>query len=359
MPSISELERRLERYALADDPQVQRLLVGATAPHVSDWQKWRAEIELRKILQQHRRYPFTDSVPRFSYFADQVVLGNTIKSGKLYRLKEQDLVQHVDVTGRSGSRKTTFMRNMMWEVSTPFWAFDRKQDYRHLIHDFDDLLVLPWYNFKFNPLKPPDGVKPVLWIQVFATSFTDAMELLTASRNFLIDVVVELYQEYNSGPYPTLQDLYQKVEDWKAHPVSKEGSYKGTVENRLKGLTRVGGHIFSFSDGYSIEGLRKRNVVFEVGGLYKEFQAFLQEMLFAYIYYYQLAQGNRTGEPELMLFTDEAKQLFSVYQEQQSAKGIPVVDDLMAKAREFGLPIVAADQEPGKLTESLKANTKT
>ncbi|MFU1780221.1 ATP-binding protein [Haloarcula japonica] len=363
-PSISELQRRLEKHGLDDNPKAQKLLTQATAPYLDQEQQWRARILLQKLIQKHRRYPFTDSVPQISYLTDQAILGKTIKSEKLYRLQEQDLVQHAGIFGRSGSGKTTLMRNLMAELSAPFWAFDRKQDYRHLIHDFDDLLVLPWYNIKFNPLKPPEGVKPILWIQVFATIFTDSMDLLSASRGFLIAVVAELYQDYNllkenTGPYPTLQDLFQKINDWKAHPSSKEGQYKGTVKSRLRGLTKVGGHIFNFSEGYSIEELRHRNVVYEVGGLYKEFQALMQAMLFAYVYYHQLAQANRSGELQLILFVEEAKQLFSVYQEQQSAKGIPVIDDLMAQSREFGLGIVAADQEPGKLTESLKANTKT
>jgi hypothetical protein len=38
---------------------------------------------------------------------------------------------------------------------------------------------------------------------------------------------------------------------------------------------------------------------------------------------------------------------------------MPEIDDMLAKARQMGLSTVAADQEPSKLTDSLKANTKT
>jgi hypothetical protein len=56
---------------------------------------------------------------------------------------------------------------------------------------------------------------------------------------------------------------------------------------------------------------------------------------------------------------DEAKQVFSVYKERQDAAGIPAIDELTAKMREFGEGLIVADQEASKLTDSIKANTYT
>lgn len=99
--------------------------------------------------------------------------------------------------------------------------------------------------------------------------------------------------------------------------------------------------------------------MFEIGGLNRELQRFIQQILFAKVYEYLLAQGRRDKGLQLLIYVDEAKQLFSVYLEQQSASGMPEIDDMMAKARQMGLGVAAADQEASKLTESVKANTKT
>jgi DNA-binding MarR family transcriptional regulator len=48
-----------------------------------------------------------------------------------------------------------------------------------------------------------------------------------------------------------------------------------------------------------------------------------------------------------------------VYKERQDAAGIPEIDELTAKMREFGEGLVVADQEASKLTDSIKANTYT
>ena len=48
-----------------------------------------------------------------------------------------------------------------------------------------------------------------------------------------------------------------------------------------------------------------------------------------------------------------------MYKERQDASGIPEIDELTAKMREFGEGLVVADQEASKLTDSIKANTYT
>lgn len=56
---------------------------------------------------------------------------------------------------------------------------------------------------------------------------------------------------------------------------------------------------------------------------------------------------------------DKGKRVFSVNKERQNAAGIPPIDELTVKMREFGEGLIVADQEATKLTASLKANTAT
>lgn len=51
--------------------------------------------------------------------------------------------------------------------------------------------------------------------------------------------------------------------------------------------------------------------------------------------------------------------MFSIYKERRGASGLPTIDELTAKMREFEEGLVVADQEATKLTDSIKANTAT
>jgi hypothetical protein len=83
------------------------------------------------------------------------------------------------------------------------------------------------------------------------------------------------------------------------------------------------------------------------------------EILFAYVYEYRMVQNHRSNGLNHLFFLDEGKRVFSVYKERQSESGIPEIDELTAKMREFGEGLVVADQEASKLTDSIKANTYT
>jgi DNA-binding PadR family transcriptional regulator len=141
--------------------------------------------------------------------------------------------------------------------------------------------------------------------------------------------------------------------------VRKQSDYRDTLLNRLEAMNLVAGTVFDCSQGYSIQKLLQRDVVFEFDGLSRDVQNFLMEILFAYVFEYRLAQNHRDEGLNHVFFLDEGKRVFSVYKERQDASGIPEIDELTAKMREFGEGIVVADQEASKLTDSIKANTYT
>ncbi|MFB6292031.1 MAG: ATP-binding protein [Candidatus Nanohaloarchaea archaeon] len=252
---------------------------------------------------------------------------------------------------------------MMLELEEPFWAFDLKQDYRHLSRDAE-VLVLPWSELRFNPLRPPMGVSPMRWAQVFSEVFTHATALLSGSRNYLLKRLVRLYKLYGlfdeaSEPFPSLFELEMLLREDSINYARKQSDYRDTVLNRLEAFTLVGHDVFDCSTGYRPEDLLEQDVVFEFDGLNRDIQNFVMEALFAHVYEYRLAQDQRGEGLNHVFFLDEGKQVFSVYKERQEASGLPEVDRLTAKMREFGEGLVVADQEASKLTESIKANTYT
>jgi hypothetical protein len=250
------------------------------------------------------------------------------------------------------------------QLEAPFWSFDVKQDYRHLINEFDDLLVLPWTELKFNPLVPPPGVPPRRWAQVFSEIYGHATSLLSGSKNYLFKSIVELYRLYDlfdecSPPYPSMHELEAVLASDNISYVRKTANYRDTVLNRVEAMNLGAGTIFDCSEGYSLEDLLQRDVVFEFDGVNRDVQNFLMEVLLAWVYEYRLAETHRDTGLNHAFVLDEGKQIFSVYKERQDAAGIPTIDDLTARLREFGEALIVGDQEASKLTDSIKANTYT
>ena len=345
-----------------DDPVVQHLVTAALSSENPHFRR-RIEKQLAALAVQHHAYPFQQQDEIGLPGSTEIDLGTTI-TGSAYALPEDDLTRHLLAVGKSGAGKTTLFYNIMDQLSVPFWSFDLKQDYRHLLHDHPDLLVLPWTAFKFNPLQPPDGVPPRRWAQVFGEIFGHATSLLSGSKNYLMQQVIKLYQLYDvldeaSPPYPSLLELQFLIEQDPLNYVRKSANYRDTVLNRLAAMNRTAGTVFNCSQGFPLADLLERDVVFELDGMGEDAQNFLMEVLIAAVYEYRLAQDQRGGDLRHVIFLDEGKRVFSVYKERQDAAGLPTIDALTAKMREFGEGLVVADQEASKLTDSIKANTDT
>lgn len=342
---------------LLSEEEVRKLVLAAGLSSSEHLQSSARKAVLGKAVQ-NVKYPFD-----MGRFSGKVELGETFQE-RTFSFSENDLSKHILAVGQSGTGKTTLFYNLMQQVDFSFWAFDLKQDYRHLVQDEKDLLVLPWTRLRFNPLRPPSGVSPRRWAQVFSEIFGHATSLLSGSKNYLLKKIIELYRLYGlfewvSSPYPSLHELQRLMEAEKINYMRTSADYRDRLLNRLETMNLVAGTVFDCSQGYSVEELLERNVVFEFDGLSRDVQNFLMEILFAYVYEYRLAQNERGDGLRHVFFLDEGKRVFSVYKERQEASGIPEIDELTAKMREFGEGLVVADQEASKLTDSIKANTYT
>ena len=351
-----KLLRVADQYEILDSEEIQKLVLASSLSSNDHLQDTASKTVLAKSIQ-HWRKPF-DAVSE----CGDVFLGETFNNQYFY-LSQEDFMKHLLAVGQSGSGKTTLFYSLMGEVEKPFWAFDLKQDYRHLVQSLD-LLVLPWSELEFNPLKPPEDVPPRRWAQVFSEIFGHATSLLSGSKNYLMKKIIKLYTLYNlfdkvSEPYPSLHELELLIKKDKINFVRKSSDYRDTLLNRLEAMNLVAGTVFDCNTGYSVDNLLQRNVVFEFDGLSRDVQNFLMEILFAYVFEYRMARDHRNQGLNHLFFLDEGKRVFSVYKERQDASGIPEIDELTAKMREFGEGLVVADQEASKLTDSIKANTHT
>lgn len=288
--------------------------------------------------------------------------------GFRFGITDEILRQNMLVVGQSGAGKTNLFYNLALQLSeeVPFWIFDFKQDFRHLLNYDGEIVVIPTEQLKFNPLRPPKGVSPLRWIQIFADVFGDSQALLSGSKNFLVTHIHQLFKLYDvfsseeneERAFPSMHELAELMH-YKSFPLqTKEARYLETTMNRIQAAVLTIGGIFDCSRGYPLPELLNRNVVFELEGISSDFQNFIVEVLLAWVYHYRMAQGSR-GKLRHAIFFDEAKRIFDKSKEKRYAQGVPLIDLITARTREFGEALIVGDQEASKLTDSIKANTYT
>lgn len=289
-------------------------------------------------------------------------IGKT-KDGDQINLKRNELNRNLLVLGETGSGKTNLFYHLILQLmdqDLPVLALDFKQDYRHLSKMRDDVVLLRWEDFKFNPLRPPEGVSPSRWLQVFANTFSDSQGFLTASKYFLMTRIYRLYKIYGifdgEDKYPSFKELADVLRYEKQPLVTKQARYLETTINRVEAMSLTIGDMFDCRRGFPLDELLQKNVVIELDGLAEEIQQFLVEIILVWIYFYRVGQGDR-GKLRHCIVFDEARKVFDRNKELGHESGIPIIDYITAKTREFGEGLIVGDQELSKLTDSIKANT--
>jgi uncharacterized protein (DUF2249 family) len=351
---LDRLEEVMERVG-EDEERIDKLLRVAALD--GDTYEDLLELYQQKAAQVVRKDVFYPYEPMDGTF----VIGED-PDGRRIGLTQEQINEHLLLVGMTGSGKTTFFYNLMETAvahDVPFMVFDFKNDYRHLAAE-QDLLVLNWRDFKFNPLKPPPGVQPGKWGEILADTFAHATDLLIGSESYFLEKLRSLYRLYETDTgierYPSLFELRDLVNEDQITKASPKFKYKERVASRLSMMTGFSGDIFDCSAGYPIEDLLTRNVALELKEPNQYVTNFVVEALLTWIFYYRDAMGQRQELRHFIMF-DEAKRVFDVNRSRQPASGYPPIDDLVGKVREFGEALVVADHEPSKLSDSLKANT--
>lgn len=358
-PRPAELEdlQEVMEYVGADEERIEQVLRMAAVNR----EFYTEVLELyqqRKAMEQpvppDEFYPYDEVDGRF-------VLGEN-PDGKPVGLSGEQLNEHMLIVGRTGAGKTVCLYNLLETCATqniPVMVFDFKNDYRHLIAE-QDLLVVNWRDFRFNPLCPPPNVQPGKWGEILADTFAHATDLLIGSESYFLEKLRHLYALYDvdseTTRYPSIFELRDLVGADEIPKASPRYRYKERVWSRLMMMTGFSGDIFDCSCGYPLEALLDRNVVFELKEPNQYATNFVVEVVLTWLFYYRDAQSQRQGLRHCVMF-DEAKRVFDVNRERQPESGFPPIDDLVGKVREFGEALVVADHEPSKLTDSIKANT--
>ena len=350
----SLIEPLLKAALLSDEPERSELLR-----------------DLSSILAPHLdSLVFSDkpllAVPESDRAGGEIRIGRVLHAGIAlwdFGISRDELNQHMLIVARSGAGKTTLIMRIieqLIQLNIPFLVFDFKRDYRHLIRHFPQLVVLRWSDLKINILEPPPDVSFDEWKQQFLNIFGHIFGVWHGSTHYLLQAIDRAYEE--KGAIPRLEDVYGKIVE-QNESTRKMQEYASVVEVRLYGImSKLGEVVNSDRTKIDVESLLSLPVVLELDGLGRDEANLIALYFFYWIYAYRRTKGIR-GELRHVLIIDEAKRIFTATEmySQTTAEfsGIPPADLIADEIRDFGEAIIAADQEPTKLSSSLKANTYT
>lgn len=298
-------------------------------------------------------------------------IGEVIYPDKHYSefgLRENECIKHVLIVGMTGTGKTNLSFQLLKELARkrkPFLVFDWKRSYRDLkqLPEFEKLRIIRLgdknESFKFNPLIPPDGVNPKHWMTMLIDILKHAFFVGHGVEYFLRKGIDQLYDSFGiykgKKEYPTFHDL-QKIMK-KEFVRGRELLWMSAVKRVLACLTFSGllGDLINTRKQGGSEKLFKENVVIEMDNLANVEKVFFIESFLLWLYEFRKLEGKREKFKHAIIL-EEAHHILSGAKEIKYGEET-IIEIIIRMVREYGQSIVVIDQEPGKLSRSIIANT--
>lgn len=282
-----------------------------------------------------------------------------------FGLKKDRLKEHILIAGRSGAGKTNLafvvMRGLM-DNGIKVLALDWKRSYRKMVKVRKDLRVYTIGRnvapFRFNPLIPPEGCEPGLWIKLIVDIIAGAYLGGEGVISLLISGLDHLYSE--AGAYdgtvrkwPTIVELLAWLR--KAKLKGRAAMWQASAERILQAMIHGEfGKVLNARDNSHIAELLNHNVVLEMDGLASDSDRTLfSGALTLYLYRYRLAKGEQQKLTN-MIILEEAHNLLH---KKSSESKESVLETSIRMIREYGLGYVFIDQLPSLLSVVAFANS--
>jgi hypothetical protein len=284
-----------------------------------------------------------------------------------FGLREQEMIEHVGIFGRSGAGKTNLgflMVQQLVKAGKPVLILDFKRNYR-------DLLALPGFEsvavytigrsvapLSFNPLIPPPGTSPQTWLKKLIA--------VIAHAYLLGDGVMFLLQEAINQAYETAGVYAGSVDRWPTFAEVLEilkqrkvmGREAGWMASALRALASLcfGEMDTLVNRGHDrIEDLLTRPAILELDALTQSDKVFVASCLVQYIHHLRMTEPVREILKSIIVI-EEAHHILSG-ERQSLAGGQSVMEIAFREMREFGTGIILLDQMPSTISAPALANT--
>jgi len=285
-----------------------------------------------------------------------------------FGLREKEWIQHTGIFGRSGSGKTNvaflIVLNLL-KHGKPFLVFDWKRNYRDLL-SLDcgkEILVFtvgrsvsPFY---FNPLIPPPGSPPTIWLKKLIEIMCHSYFLGEGVAYLLQKAIDSVYREFGvyegrNRIYPNLMDVKEWLENCKTK--GRESAWMDSAL-RAAGVLCFGevGKVLNQRENFPVDKLLEKNVILELDALTSSDKTFLIESLLLWIHHYRMAEGQREKFKHAILIEEAHHILLRKKQEIMGEEAI--TDVILREIRELGEAIILLDQHPSLISKPALGNT--
>lgn len=354
-------------------------------------------------------YVLFDNSMRYE-IQNKLNLGKIINSGRntsndfvdnYYSVDYKDLSRHALIIGATGGGKTnttkSILKSLWCQYDIPFLVIESaKREYWDLYNidtgysrsSFDDLTVYTLgsetkdksIKYRINPFEVAKGASIQTHIDSLLSTFQAAFELYPPMPYVLETSIYEVYQDrgwdivenyniYGLNDYPTLTNLYYKIDevtDRLGYDKEVQSNVKAALKARINSL-RIGGKGAMLDTPYSIpiQSLLSKPTVLELEDLGDdETKSFVIGILMVQLYEYRkyLLSGI-SKEFDHLLVIEEAHRLLSANNGISSTgnnskqKAVEYFCNMLAEIRTFGQGIMIADQVPTKLASDAIKNT--
>jgi len=313
------------------------------------------------------RCPFPPPSREFSQAGD-IPVGSVFYGGRRqypFHLKSGRLKEHILIAGRSGSGKTNLTFVLMEGImarGTRVLAMDWKRGYRDLMDRHRQLQVFTIGRevapFRFNPLIPPAGCEPHLWIKLIVDVIASAylggegvISLLVAGLDHLYSQAGVFDEQH--AHWPTITDLLAWLRTAKLK--GRAAMWQASAERILLGMTYGEfGAVLNTQDNSHVAELLDHNVVLEMDGLSSSSdRTMFSEALTLYLYRYRLAQGPRERLTNMIILDEAHNLLLNKSTESRES----VLETSIRMVRQYGLGYVFVDQSASLLSKVAFANS--
>ena len=283
-----------------------------------------------------------------------------------FGIRKKELLQHCAIFGRSGSGKTNtafLLLSQLLENDTPFLIFDWKRNYRDILPETDEEILIYTLGrdvspLEFNPLIPPPGTKPTTHLKKLIEIVANAYYLGEGVMFLLQKAIHSVYQDWGVydgtvTDYPTMQDVLTWLEDYGAR--GREANWLSSTI-RAVGTLCFGemGRVVNVRRQRPLQELLHRNVILELDALTNSDKTFLVQALLLWIHHLRLAQPERETLKHVILI-EEAHHILH----KNDSGGESIVDTLLREIRELGEGIILIDQHPSLISRPAMGNTYT
>lgn len=280
-------------------------------------------------------------------------------------LKSPRLKEHVLIAGRSGSGKTNLTFVLMDGIMArgiKVLALDWKRGYRDLMSQYPKLRVYTIGRdispFRYNPLIPPKGCEPHLWIKLIVDVISSAYFGGEGVISLLVAGLDHLYREAGvfdkqQTHWPTIQDLLAWLRTTKLK--GRAAMWKASAERILLAMTYGEfGAVLNTQNNSHVAELLNYNAVLEMDGLSSASdRVMFSEALTLYLYRYRLAKGPQEQLTNMIILEEAHNLLLRKSNESRES----ILETSIRMVRQYGMGYIFVDQSASLLSKVAFANS--